>query len=139
MRRRAFGRDERGDDEAALGANLVSATGGAAVAAVDEEDLAARRTGGVRSEPSVNTSDVEAVAAVRQDSDFVSGGELREANGAFGEFGGEFGGEAELGEGLEDLLLQAFVGRRRRRIGGSGRDPADPGAASDGGEAEDAN
>lgn len=104
-----------------------------------DQDLPARWTGGVRSEPSVNTSDVEAVAAVRQDSDFVSGGELRQANGAFGEFGGEFRREAELGERLQDLLLQAFVRRRRRRSGGSARDPADPGAASYCGQAEDAN
>lgn len=39
----------------------------------------------MRSQPRVDAVDVESVAALRQDSDFLAGGELGEANGALGQ------------------------------------------------------
>lgn len=113
------------------------------------QDPAAGRAGGVRSEPRVDAGHVERVPAVGQHSDFVPVGEIRETDGAVGESGGGFGGEGELGEGAEDLLLEALVGLGRRRgrrgrrrgaagVGREGGESAEPGAAGDGDEAEDA-
>ena len=68
----------------------------------------------MRSEPRVDAYDVEPVAAVRQHSDFFSGDEFRQADGAIGEFHGVFDGVSEFRERIEDFLLQAFVCRRLR-------------------------
>lgn len=77
--------------------------------------LTTRRARRVRSQPRVDASHVESMAALRQRSDFVSGDELRQANGAVGEFTDVFDGVvSELREGIEDFLLEAFVRRRRR-------------------------
>lgn len=95
----------------------------------------------MRSEPGVDAADVEAMSALRQHSDFVSGGELRKADRAIGEFNSGFGGGGELGEGAEDLLLDTFVGGGGRRLGSGGRgeaEAAETAAASDGDEAKDA-
>jgi len=95
----------------------------------------------VRSEPAVDAADVESMSALRQHSDFVSGGELREAYSAIGEFNGGFGVGSELGEGAENLLLDAFVGGGGRRLGSGGRreaEAAETAAARDGDEAKDA-
>lgn len=64
----------------------------------------------MRFEPRVDAGHVEAMAALRQHSDFVSGGELRQTDRAIGEFHRGFGGRGELRDGAEDLLLDAFVG-----------------------------
>lgn len=113
----------------------------AGLTAGDDEDLTAGGAGGVRSEPHVDAADVEAVAALGEDSDFVPEGELREADRTVGEFGGAIGGVGELGEGAEDLLLEALVGGRLSggsSTGGRGGEAAEPSAASDGDEPEDA-
>ena len=65
-------------------------------------------------QPRVDAGDVEAMAALRQYPDFIPYHELRQANRAIGEFRRGFSGEGGLGEGLEDFLLEAFVGRRHR-------------------------
>lgn len=117
-----------------------------------QQNPAAGRAGGVGSEPRVDAGHVERVSAVGQHSDFVPVGEVGQTDGAVGESGGGIGGEGELGEGAEDLLLEALVGlgrrrgRRGRRRGatsaggeGGGRgESSEPGAAGDGDEAEDA-
>lgn len=87
------------------------------------QNLTARGARRMRSEPRVDATHVEAMAALRQHSDFVSGGELGEADRAIGELHRGFGGRGELRERTQDLLLDAFVGgsrRRRRRRGGGG-------------------
>lgn len=95
----------------------------------------------MRAEPHVDAADMEAVAALRQDADFVPSDEFRQADGAVREFGIKTGGEGLLGEGAEGLLLEAFVGGRGRRSGASvveGGKAAQPGAASDGKESQHA-
>ena len=69
------------------------------------------------SEPGVDAGDVEGVAALRQLADLVADGELGEADRAVGELGSQVDGEGDLREGAEDLLLEAFVRRRRGRTG----------------------
>ena len=114
----------------------------ALVASRNHQNLTARRARRMRSQPLVDARQVEPVAALRQHSDFVAGGELRQADRAVGELARGLDGGGELGEGAEDLLLNAFVGggRRRRRSGGGGgeAEAAEAGAAGDGDEAEDA-
>ena len=68
------------------------------------------------------------MAALRELADLVAGGELGEADHAVGELGRQIGGEGELREGAERLLLlEAYVSRRRQRTrstgdgGGGGR------------------
>lgn len=87
------------------------------------------------------------MAALRQHADFLAGGELRQANGAVGELLRLLPVFAvgELRQRLQNLLLEAFVGRgsrRRRRIRRGCRGPAgeaaDPGAARHRDEAEHA-
>ena len=84
----------------------------------------------------------EAMSALRKHSDFVSGCELGEADRAVGELDSGFGGGGDLGEGAEDLLLDAFVGGGGRRlgssVGGGEAEAAETAAAGDGDEAEDA-
>lgn len=96
----------------------------------------------MRSEPGVDAADVEAMSALRQHSDFVSGGELREADRAVRKLDRRFRCGGELGEGAEDLLLDAFVGGGGRRlgssVGGGEAEAAETAAAGDGDEAEDA-
>lgn len=95
----------------------------------------------MRSEPGVDAANMESMSALRQHSDFVSGCELREADRAIGEFNGGFGSGGELGEGAEDLLLDAFVGGSGRRLGSGSRgeaEAAETAAARDGDETEDA-
>ncbi|CAK9163744.1 unnamed protein product [Ilex paraguariensis] len=104
------------------------------------QDLTARRARRMRFQPRVNASYMESVSALRQHSDFVSSNKFRQANRAIGKFSSVIvtGGVGELGQRFEDLFLEAFV--RRRRLGrgapGSAGDPAYPGTASDGNEAE---
>ncbi|KAK2977165.1 hypothetical protein RJ640_027778 [Escallonia rubra] len=62
----------------------------------------------MRAQPHVNALDVEPVAALRHDADLVAAGVLRQADGALRrELPGRGGVVGELGEGLEDLLLEA--------------------------------
>lgn len=113
----------------------------ALVAPSNYQNLTARWTRGVRSEPGVDTANMESMSALRQHSDFVSGGELREADRAIGELTCGFGCGGELGEGAEDLFLDAFVGSSGRRLWSGGRgeaEAAETAAARDGDEAEDA-
>lgn len=108
----------------------------------DHQDLTAGRTGGVGAQPRLDAGHVEGVTALRKHEDLLARAELGQADRALrgGEFCGGLGGEGELREGLEDILLEAFVGqssrrsrrrRRRGRSGGSaGGEAAEPGAAS---------
>ena len=80
----------------------------------DLQKQTTRRARGVRSQPRVDASDVESVAARRQHSDLVSGDEFRQANGAIGKLADVAARVSEFGNGFEDLLLEAFVCRRRR-------------------------
>lgn len=91
----------------------------------------------MRSEPRVNAQEVKSMAALRQDADFLSGDEIREANGALGELLRLLFVVAVglLGERLQDLLFEPLVGGsfRRRRLGAPpAGDTTDPGAPRDG-------
>lgn len=95
----------------------------------DDQNLAARGAGGVGTEPGVYAAEVEAMAALRQHPDLVPLRELRQADRTFRrKFGLRGGSVGEFGERLQDLLLQALIGRRV--IGRRSRGTAEPGAAS---------
>lgn len=93
----------------------------------------------MRSEPSVDADDVEAVAALRQHADLVAVGVLRQADSALAASaartgcGGELLVVGVLRERLEDLLFEALVvlvgGSRAAVAGGAA---AEPGASGDG-------
>ncbi|KAK3034202.1 hypothetical protein RJ639_034342 [Escallonia herrerae] len=82
------------------------------------------------------------MAALRHDADLVAAGVLRQADGALrSELPGRGGVVGELGEGLEDLLLEAPVGGGLASWGaaaGGRATAAEPGAAGHGYETDDA-
>lgn len=88
------------------------------------------------SEPGVDACHVEGVAALREDPDFFSGGELGKADGAVGETSFGTWCEGELRERPEDLLLEAPVGLGMGRV--RRREASEPGAAGNCHEAEQA-
>lgn len=93
----------------------------------------------MRSEPSVDAAHMESMAALRQDTDLLADGELRQADGAvFGEFSGVLLLRVRhLWERLQDLLLKAFVRRCRSSATYAGESP-EPGAPSHSDESEHA-
>lgn len=111
----------------------------ALLAASHHQDLPARRARRVGPKPHVHASDVEDVAALRQNPDLISLRELPQADGALrSQLGRRLGAAdavCELGERLEYLLLDALVGgglsRAEAGSTGSGAAP-EPGAARHG-------
>lgn len=103
--------------------------------------LSTRRTRGMRFKPRVNTSDVESVTAPRQRSEDISGDELRQANRAIEVFSGDVAGVGDFGDFFEDFVVEAFVWMEMRWSGwvpgDSAGEAANPGATSDGDEAEE--
>ena len=57
---------------------------------------------------------MEATAALPELADLIADDELGELDRAVDERGRQIGGEGELREGAECLLLEAFIRRRRR-------------------------
>lgn len=90
----------------------------------NNQDLTARRARRVRPEPRVNARQVESVTTLRQHTELVAGGELRQTDRALGEFlrRRRLRRESQLRERLEHFFLQSFVRRRcllRRRLAGT--------------------
>lgn len=109
------------------------------------QDPSAGRAGGVGGEPLVDARQVEGVAAVRKHSDLVTCGKFGKADDAvvIRKIGSGLRREGELRERAEDLLIQSLVGLGRRKggpdsVGGRRGEAAEPGAAGDGYETEDA-
>ncbi|KAJ0556693.1 hypothetical protein HanIR_Chr07g0316701 [Helianthus annuus] len=99
----------------------------------------------MRIKPHINTSDVESVSALRQHTDLVSVCVLRQTDRTICKrLSCAFTSVVvfviyEFRESLEDFFLDSFVSRREVRVTASvGGSAAEPGAASDGEEAEDA-
>lgn len=86
-----------------------------------EQVVAALRARRVRVQPLVDAADVEAVVALGQEADTVSGGELGEADSALDVDTGEVhvGGVIHRRERIQRLLLDPGV--RRRAGSGGGR------------------
>lgn len=105
------------------------------------QNLPTRRARGVGPKPRVDARHVEAVAALRQHADLVAVGELRQADRALRRRHPLLRRAVDVGEfrkRLENLLFEAFVRQSpRRRTAGAGA-TAEPGAASDGDETDDA-
>ncbi|MFS8020350.1 hypothetical protein Hanom_Chr15g01414511 [Helianthus anomalus] len=98
-----------------------------------QQQLAARGTREVRSNPSVDADSVKTMVAPRQHSNLISHQKLREADGAIGGGGGVVGGGVgDFGNGSEKL------GRRQREvIMNGGAVGGEPGAGVEGDEAEE--